>query len=76
MVTENYLGRKLKKNEVVHHIDGDRLNNQISNLYLFFKRGLHTSWTNLVKFNIISPTILTSNLKQIRENGDVQPLDK
>jgi hypothetical protein len=29
---ENHLGRYLKKTEDVHHIDGDKLNNNLSNL--------------------------------------------
>lgn len=32
VVIEKYLGRKLIKGEVVHHIDGNRLNNDIENL--------------------------------------------
>ena len=31
-VMEQYLGRKLKRSEIVHHIDGNGLNNDISNL--------------------------------------------
>lgn len=31
---ENYLGRSLEKGEVVHHVDGDKLNNEIENLDL------------------------------------------
>lgn len=31
-VMENYLGRKLESNEIVHHIDGNRHNNSLSNL--------------------------------------------
>lgn len=34
IVMENHIGRKLKKGEVVHHIDGDKHNNNISNLDL------------------------------------------
>lgn len=34
-VMEVHLGRKLMTNEIVHHIDGDRLNNNINNLKLF-----------------------------------------
>lgn len=31
---EDYVGRKLKRNEKVHHIDLDKANNGIENLYL------------------------------------------
>ena len=34
IVMENFLGRRLEKNEVVHHIDGDKTNNNINNLDL------------------------------------------
>lgn len=33
-VMEQYLGRKLLSEEIVHHIDGNKLNNDISNLEL------------------------------------------
>lgn len=33
-VMEKYLGRKLEEKEVVHHIDGNRENNNIENLEL------------------------------------------
>lgn len=33
-VMEKHIGRLLEKNEVVHHIDGDRLNNDVDNLCL------------------------------------------
>lgn len=32
IIMENFLGRKLEKNEVVHHIDGNKINNDIENL--------------------------------------------
>tara|TARA_Y100000310_G_C20267737_1_gene616547 strand:- start:14 stop:511 length:498 start_codon:yes stop_codon:yes gene_type:complete len=34
LVMERKLNRRLKKGEVVHHIDGNKLNNQPRNLYL------------------------------------------
>jgi hypothetical protein len=34
VVMEKYLGRKLKKGEIVHHIDGNKHNNDIKNLEL------------------------------------------
>lgn len=37
VVIEKHLKRKLKKNEVVHHIDGNRQNNSIDNLVVMDK---------------------------------------
>jgi hypothetical protein len=73
VVVEEYIGRKLKAGEVIHHINEDRLDNRPENLYLFYKRGLHTSFTQLVKHNIIDLSVLNSNLSNIKltENGDV-----
>ena len=36
-IMEQFLNRKLKSYEVVHHIDGNRANNNIENLELFIK---------------------------------------
>lgn len=44
LIAERALGRRLKKNEVVHHIDGDRQNNMHSNLMVCsvgYHRWLH-----------------------------------
>lgn len=38
------LGRELTVAEVVHHIDGDRLNNHPDNLYLFASASEHTTY--------------------------------
>jgi hypothetical protein len=49
-VVSQSLGRKLKKEESVHHIDGDKLNNDISNLILCSKSEhaeIHKSLQNI-----------------------------
>lgn len=38
---EKYLGRELLKKEIVHHQDGNSLNNSLSNLKLFLSQGEH-----------------------------------
>lgn len=45
LVMESHLGRYLTKDEVVHHIDGDKQNNDISNLQLFASNGQHLAKT-------------------------------
>jgi hypothetical protein len=42
-VMENFLNRKLDKNEIVHHIDMDKNNNSIKNLQLMDRKE-HTKW--------------------------------
>ena len=41
LVMEKHLRRTLKREEVVHHIDGNKLNNYIENLYLFIDNIKH-----------------------------------
>ena len=41
IISESVLGRKLYPNEVVHHIDGDRKNNNPKNLAVFPSQAIH-----------------------------------
>ena len=41
-VMEKFIGRYLEPEEVVHHIDGNKQNNNIKNLMLFKNGGEHT----------------------------------
>lgn len=41
LVVEQSIGRQLKKEEIVHHIDGDKLNNQLDNLALCKNKSEH-----------------------------------
>ena len=41
-IFEDYIGRKLKPDEVIHHIDFDKTNNSIENLWLYQSKNEHT----------------------------------
>ena len=44
IVAEQKLGRKLLPGEVVHHIDGDKRNNNPENLMVFSSQKEHAAW--------------------------------
>jgi len=44
LVMEKHLGRILTKKEVVHHIDGNKSNNELDNLMLFPTKSIHTKY--------------------------------
>jgi len=46
---EQKLGRYLKPAEEIHHIDGDKANNDIRNLHLFKDKIAHTKWHNRLR---------------------------
>ena len=48
LIMENHLGRFLDNEEIVHHIDNNKLNNSINNLMLFPNTTEHTQfhWNN------------------------------
>lgn len=52
LVMARHIGRPLTRTEVVHHIDGNKQNNDISNLMLFASQALHIAHhTELEKKN-------------------------
>lgn len=44
VVAERMIGRKLRPEEVVHHIDGNRRNNSPKNLMVFENQAEHVKW--------------------------------
>ena len=62
-IIENEIGRKLTKDECIHHIDMDKLNNDKSNLMLMTKskhRKLHHAY-ELYTANLIKSGVITLN---------------
>jgi len=62
-IVEKYLGRLLSPRETVHHINAQRRDNRIENLYLFKSLGEHTSYHKGVEFGRVDP-ITKSNLDE------------
>lgn len=67
-IMEKYIGRPLLKNEVVHHIDFNRNNNNIDNLYVFKNSTLHSAYHGYVKFHeYISPSQFVTEYADLYE---------
>ena len=55
-VTEEFIGKKLTKNEVVHHIDFNKQNNKIENLMVFKNNKAHIKFhTKIKQFGMTNP---------------------
>jgi len=49
VVVENFIKRKLRTGECIHHIDKNKKNNDIKNLMVFQSHKAHASWHNKLK---------------------------
>lgn len=49
LIFEKHLGRYLKSNEVIHHINENRLDNRIQNLKLYQSGGKHVAENHVVR---------------------------
>jgi nitrous oxidase accessory protein NosD len=67
IIMENLLGRRLKPNEIVHHINGKRDDNRPENLMLFANRGDHLNLHK--KRNQNRNCIMVFNQRIKKENG-------
>ncbi|KYC48282.1 MAG: hypothetical protein AMQ74_01616 [Candidatus Methanofastidiosum methylothiophilum] len=65
---EKELGRKLKKNEVVHHIDGNQFNDSKSNL-LVLKRDKHTELERKIRVYLKENKKQPTKAWQLKELG-------
>lgn len=70
-VVEKYLGRKLIKGEQVHHIDGNKQNNDLNNLAVV-RTGEHWLITRLQHFKSFSPEFKKIVLQVIDEKPEIR----
>lgn len=66
LVMEQHLGRELRPDEVVHHKDENKLNNDISNLEILSRR----------EHRLKHSTYRDDHEKQCTKCGEVKPLDE
>ena len=66
IVAEEALGRFLKEGEVIHHINEQRDDNRLENLYLFDNNGEHISHHNNVRWGNKSPDLKSNLIKDRR----------
>jgi hypothetical protein len=70
ILIEKYIGRRLRHSEHVHHIDGDPLNNKLSNFFVFKNSGHHLNFECLIKNNYIKRNFIVSNVDILK--GEVE----
>ena len=64
LVMEKHLGRYLKPEEIIHHIDFNKANNKINNLYLFPSNSAHRKYHEQLKIKAMEL------FKNLFENGN------
>ena len=62
LIAEKALGRHLDTSEVLHHIDGNPRNNDVSNLFVFENQSAHLSFHRFCENNPFLKTWIPSNL--------------
>ena len=64
LIVENFIGRYLTEDEVIHHISGVRNDNSLANLFLFPNQKAHASWHSKLK----QYGYITNPMKRFLEN--------
>lgn len=65
IVVENYIGRYLRPTEIIHHINLDKTDNRLENLFIFPNNATHTGFHSLLRHGWIQ-NITKSNLNEYK----------
>ena len=68
LIMEDVIGRPLKKEEHIHHIDFDRQNNKISNLWMASNKKHHAAQNSILK--LVKPLLEQGAIKFDTESGE------
>lgn len=66
IIVEKFLNRQMYQYETIHHIDGNKQNNSLDNLFVFRNRRHHQYIESLISDGVINRYILKSNLETIK----------
>lgn len=69
LVVEEKIGRILEKGNVIHHIDGNKINNKIENLMLFKTQIEHSAFHIKINKEGYTPSILKQIENRWKEFG-------
>jgi len=64
-IVSEAINRKLKHKEIVHHIDKNHHNNELSNLFVFRHNYAHLRWHIFLNRHGLADSILESNIEHL-----------
>ena len=67
LFVEHFIGRFLSKKQIVHHIDGNELNDEIENLFIFRHQSAHKRWHHFLRRHGLDGKILETNLANFKQ---------
>lgn len=68
-MVEDYIGRKLGRYELVHHINDRHYDNRLENFYVFQSSKKHGRWHAVLRDGTVEPEVLKSNLEALKRNN-------